>query len=268
VDSIKYGLLRKTTVGNTTRGKGKTLGVIAMATEKSKLIFWLGVGMLTLFLTVLCSLGLDVFGQFLFGSRHFGSHGGALIFLLLILSIAVVTGFYRRHGWSAETRTMETLSCLSHTAPKYLSVPIEVRIPRSFWSGMAIMLDVMALAIWAMVTFVPSVSGTEKYAYDGAAFLALFSLGFWYGWLTRAGLIALINAEGVKADNVGPKTSLRWREITSCEIETARSVFGERWYTRITFRAGNDTTLMRLGLTMVNPEEVDRFLVGLRIAFS
>jgi len=232
-------------------------------TERQKTLFWVSVMVLGVMLTVAASLVMEAIGVAL-GHHHWGSHGGAVGFPCLMVAAVIVMGVFRRVGLLEGEKVLETLRRLPDAGPVSLEDVVELRTPRSLWLTLAVTITVITLLIFMALLFLPAVAGTKPSGYRLVLFFGLFSLGPWYGYATRAGIVARVNREGIRGDNAMPKSSARWSDIASCEITLLPQPWGQ--VTRYTFRDAADKTLMRLMLG--EGAEQQRFLAAIRECFG
>ena len=234
-----------------------------MRTEKHKTIFWVCVFTLGVVLSVLVGVAIEALGL-ASGHRNWGSHGGAAVLPCLVVSAGIVTRAFRHLGLLEPERTVETLRRPPDADPVRLEDVVELRTPRSLWLTLAVTITVITLLIFMAVLFLPAVPGTKPSGYRLVLFFGLFSLGPWYGYATRAGIVARVNREGIHGDNAMPKSSARWSDIASCEITLLPQPWGQ--VTRCTFRDAADKTLIRLMLG--EGTEQKRFLAAIRECFG
>ena len=234
-----------------------------MNTERHKTIFWVSVMVLGTVFSVLVAVAIEFLGLAL-GHRNWGSHGGAVVLPCLVVSAGIVTRAFRHLGLLEPERTVETLRRSPDADLVRLEDVVELRTPRSLWMMLAVMMLVIAVMIFTAVLLLPAVPGTKPSGYAVAIFFVLFSLGPWYGYFTRAGLVARVDQKGIRGDNAMPKSSARWSDIASCEIALLPQPWGQ--VTRYTLRDASDKTLMRLMLG--EGAEQKRFLAALRECFG
>jgi len=242
--------------------------VIAPSKPGVRFIFWAAFTASIIILPFLLIVGLHFADRILFGgTRTLGGHVGIMLLPIIVVSMLFATTVCRWLGISADGKTPEVLQRSSHQPSPDMEA-VEVRISRSVWSGLAVFMDVFALMVIMAVYFLPSVPGTERTGYGIAAFSALFSLGPWYGWLTRNGLAARVDADGVRAESAGPRSFVPWKQIAACEIFTVRDVVGEDAFTRYMFKDADGKLLMTLTTLLTSKKDRERLGRAVRGQFA
>jgi hypothetical protein len=232
-----------------------------------RFVFWAAFTASIIILPFLLIVGLHFADRILFGGkRTLGGHVGIMLLPIIIVSMLLATTICRWLGISADGKTTEVLQRSSHQPSPDVEA-MELRISRTVWSSLALLMDVFALMVMMAVYFLPSVPGTERTGYGIAAFFGLFSLGPWYGWLTRNGLVARMDADGIRAENAGPKSFVPWEQIAACEVFRVQDVLGEDAFTRYIFKNTDGKLLLTLGLLFTTKEDRAQFEHAVRAVF-
>ena len=119
----------------------------AMPKSGVRFIFWAAFTASIIILIFIATLGSHWADRLLFGgSRILGGNVGVMVIPIIVLSILFAITACRRLGISADGKDTEVLR-RSPESPVHPMEAVELRIARTLWSGLALLMDVFALTV-------------------------------------------------------------------------------------------------------------------------
>jgi hypothetical protein len=173
---------------------------------------------------------------------------GLTLILLRQLAQAVAKRRFYRLGFPRESRSVEIITRGTVLTADLPPIPFEIRMERSLWASLGIMSASVAVLALTLLTFVPSLPGTEPYGVALVIVCGVTSVGCLLAYRFRAGFLARVDERGVQAISRSGfrRRSALWDEINRCDVTAFRSAFGEVSYPYFVFRDLNGGVLLKI----------------------
>ena len=183
----------------------------------------------------------------------------------MLLASIVATTVCRRMGISRDNRSVEIIKRGCETPPLDSFTAFEMRYPRSIWAALTWMTAPLSLLILILVSVVPSVPGTEIYAYWMAAGFALAAIGCWIAYLREAGFTGSVDEQGIKGyDSLSVKVkSIKWSEIEGCEVTVIHDALGRLAHPFFVFKGKDGKVLLKMLTSGISAEQTTQFKAGI-----
>lgn len=181
------------------------------------------------------------------------SVGHAFLFWVGLLSQIVATQLCQRAGLSLKSRRVE-IARRKDSAQQASFVTAELRTPRSHWLSLALLLSFLCLLALAM-GLSSSLPSDRVVPFVIATFFALVAAPLWTAYGLRSGLIASIDANGVR----GKHGFASWKQIASCEITLDSNLLGYLTIPSFAFKNYNDNTLLRIDTAALPKHQTQHF---------